>query len=627
MAYRSTRDVVEDLDRHGYLVRVTEAVDPYLEMGEIQRRVFAAGGPALFFENVKGSDFPAASNLFGDIDRARFIFRRTIAGVKALIAAKADPSTVFAPPSNLLRIPFTGIHALPLPAVFSKPVLKHRTSIDRLPQIVSWPRDGGAFITLPQVYSEDPAAPGILKANSGMYRVQLGGNRYKQNEQIGLHYQIHRGIGVHHTSAKERGEPLRVSIFVGGPPAHSFAAVMPLPEGLPETAFAGAFAGRNMRYTKLKSGHTVAVDADFCIVGTVEAQTLPEGPFGDHLGYYSLKHDFPVLRVEGVYHRANAVWPFTTVGRPPQEDTIFGALIHELTAPMVPVSIPGLKAMHAVDAAGVHPLLLAVGKERYTPYASAQDDPKQRRPQEILTIANAILGFNQASLAKYLMIAADGDDPRLDLHHIDRFLMHVLARADFSRDLHFQTRTTIDTLDYSGSGLNQGSKLVIAAAGAPKRELVNELPANFPLVNGCRDPRLVLPGIVAVRAQKFESDRAAAALVRRFADRLKRALRSGQPKLKKTLRNTALIVLCDDSEFTSRTLNNFLWVTFTRSNPSHDVHGVDEFIVHKHWGCHGPLIIDARSKPHHAWPLEEDPKVTARVDELFAKGGSLHGIE
>ena len=331
-----------------------------------------------------------------------------------------------------------------------------------------------------------------------MYRVQLSGNQYVLNREVGLHYQIHRGIGVHHAAAIRRGEPLRASVFVGGPPALTVAAVMPLPEGLPELAFAGALGGRRVAMVVADGGLPMPAEADFVITGTIDPNTRKlEGPFGDHLGYYSLAHEFPVLRVEAVYHRQGAIWPFTSVGRPPQEDTTFGALIHELTGPIIPTVIAGVRAVHAVDAAGVHPLLLAIASERYVPYASV------RRPQEILTIANAILGQGQLSLAKYLLIVAGEDDPALDIHDIPAFLRHLLERIDWTSDLHFQTRTTIDTLDYSGHGLNQGSKVVMAAAGPKRRELPVELPSGMRLPDGFSHPRLVLPGILAVQGPKF----------------------------------------------------------------------------------------------------------------------------
>lgn len=608
MIYRSLRECVDDLSRNGHLVRVREEVDPYLEMAEIQRRVYAGAGPALYFERVKGCAFPAVSNLFGTVHRSRFIFRSTLERVRRLIRMKADPGSVLKAPWAYASLPLTGLAALPR-KTSGGPVLAHTTSIEKLPQIVSWPDDGGAFVLLPQVFSEDPLKPGIMHSNLGMYRVQLGGNDYAPGREVGLHYQIRRDIGVHHSHAVALGRPLKVSIFVGGPPAHTFSAVMPLPEGLPEVAFAGALAGRPFRYIR-KDGHVISADADFCIVGTVDpSATKPEGPFGDHLGYYSLKHPFPFVRVEKVYHRDNAIWPFTTVGRPPQEDTSFGKLIHEITDPMVPVSLPGVSAVHAVDAAGVHPLLLAIGSERYLPYT-------ERSPMEILTQASAILGFGHCALAKYLFITAGEDNPELDIHDVASFFTHVLERVDLARDLHFQTRTTMDTLDYSGTGLNQGSKVIVAAAGQAIRRLGRVVPSNLNLPAGFGEPALAMPGVLVIKAPAWAGEREASADVERLVSGLASTDLGGFP----------LVVLTEDSEFAARTLSNFLWVTFTRSNPSHDIHGVGAFVRHKHWGCAGPLIIDARLKSHHAPPLIEDPAVTRRVDELGLKGRSLHGI-
>ena len=202
---------------------------------------------------------------------------------------------------------------------------------------VAGPTTAGRSSRCPQVYTEDPDRPGLAKSNLGMYRVQLSGNQYEPDREVGLHYQIHRGIGVHHAAAIRRGEPLRVNVFVGGPPALTVAAVMPLPEGLPELSFAGALGGRRLRMVAPDGGLPMPAEADFVIAGTIDPDARkPEGPFGDHLGYYSLTHDFPVLRVERVYHRPGAIWPFTSVGRPPQEDTSFGELIHELTGPLDP---------------------------------------------------------------------------------------------------------------------------------------------------------------------------------------------------------------------------------------------------------------------------------------------------
>jgi len=610
--HRSLRHCVEDLERHGHLRRVEVEVDAKLEVAEIQRRVYQAGGPALLFTRVKGCAFPMVSNLFGSMERMRFMFRGTLAAVRKLVELRTDPGALARRPFRYIGVPFTALRMLPRYRR-SGSVLAHETTISALPQLVSWPDDGGAFITLPQVYSEDPEHPGFARSNLGMYRVQLSGGQYAQDRQIGLHYQLHRGIGVHHAAAIRRGERLRVNIFVGGPPALTLAAVMPLPEGLPELAFAGALGGRRVRMVRRRTadGHELpfAAEADFVITGTIEPELrLPEGPFGDHLGYYSLAHDFPVMAVERVYHRSDAIWPFTVVGRPPQEDTGFGQLIHELTGPIIPAVLPGIHAVHAVDAAGVHPLLLAIGSERYVPYAP------RRQPQELLTLASAVLGQGQMSLAKYLLIVAKEDAPTLEIHDIAAFLQHLLARVDWRRDLHFHTRTTIDTLDYSGSGFNEGSKLVIAAVGPPVRSLPEHLPPGLALPDGFVGPRVCLPGVLAVQAPAHAREPAAMA-------RLCAAFTPEAP-----INAFPLVVLVDDSELTARSLSNLLWITFTRSNPAVDIDGIGAQTLHKHWGCRGSLVIDARVKSHHAPPLVEDPAVTRRVDALAAQGGPLHGL-
>ena len=621
MGYRTLRQCVDDLEQRGQLVRIDAEVDPHLEVAEIQRRVYQAGGPAHYLSRVKGCRFPMLGNLYGTIERMRLLFRDTLESVHRLIELKSDPQAALAHPLAALGSLWTAQRMRPKLARRG-PVLAHTTSVGELPQQVSWPRDGGAFITWPLVYTEDPDRPGTQHSNLGVYRVQLSGGQYRPGMEIGLHYQIHRGIGVHHAAAIRRGEPLRVNILVGGAPAMTVAAVMPLPEGISELALAGVLGGRRVPLVRRPEGLPIYAEADFCIVGTVDPhRRLPEGPFGDHLGYYSLQHDFPVLQVERVYHRPDPIWPFTVVGRPPQEDTVFGQFIHELTGPVVPTLVAGVKAVHAVDAAGVHPLLLAIGSERYVPYE------ERRRPRELLTQANGLLGQGQMSLAKYLWIVDGQDDPRLDIHDVAAFLQYALARVDWRRDLHFQTSTTIDTLDYSGGALNEGSKLVIAAVGPPLRTLPSEVPTDLrglasgsatAAASGFRNPRLCLPGVLAIEGPKFSAETGDTGLaIRRFCA----AYGPDDP-----LCRFPLLVIVDESEFTAASLGNFLWVTFTRSNPAADVYGIGEFTQDKHWGSRGSLVIDARIKPHHAPPLEPDPEVSRRVDQLAASGGPLHGI-
>jgi len=614
MGYRTLGDCLKDLACAGQLLRIEQPIDPHLEAAEIQRRVFRAGGPAIFYANVVGCRFPMLGNLFGTMERVRYIFRDALEGLKRLVTLHVDPADLLRRPRLMLSASWTALHARPR-KVKSGPVLAQETTIDQLPQLKSWPGDAGAYVTLPQVYSEDPDEPGLARSNLGMYRIQLSGGKYAQNREVGLHYQIHRGIARHHAAALRRNELLRVNVFVGGPPAMTVAAVMPLPDGMSELGFAGILNRRRVPMICRPGRLPIHAEADFCISGYLDPQRrLPEGPFGDHLGYYSLAHDFPVLRVEHVYHREGAIWPFTVVGRPPQEDAMFGELIHELVGPVLPRTIPGVRAVHAVEAAGVHPLLLAIGSERYVPYEN------RRRPRELLTLANALLGHGQLSLAKYLWMVAGEDNPELNVRHVPDFLRHVLERVDWRRDLHFQTCTTIDTLDYSGNGLNEGSKLAIAAAGPVLRNLPVAMDSRIAMPKdlGFRNPRVLLPGILVVEGPPYAHDGNGKD---RMVDRFCTSYNRGD-----AINGFPLVVVVDDAKFAAKTLENFLWTTFTRSNPAADIYGIEAFFLEKHWGCFGSLVIDARSKPHHAPPLVEDPEITRRVNTLAVRGGPLHGI-
>ncbi|WP_299980812.1 UbiD family decarboxylase [Desulfobacula sp.] len=609
MKFLSLRQCIDSLEKQGELVQIRQMVDPDLEMAEITRRVFNANGPAVLFSNVMNSKFPAVSNLFGTWERTLKIFEPQLASVKALVDIKSDLGTCFKSPGKILKALPAALHSLPLKTSNPK-VLKNKCGIQDLPMIKCWPKDGGAFILLPQVFSKDPEKDSIFSSNLGMYRIQLSGNDYDSGKEIGLHYQLHRGIGNHHKKALEKKQALRVSIFIGGPPAHTLAAVMPLPEGLPEIAFAGALAGKNFKVAN-KNNYLISADADFCITGiVVPGKTKREGPFGDHLGYYSLEHEYPYVKVESVYHRKDAIFPFTVVGRPPQEDSNFGRLIHEITRSAIQDSIPGVTAVNAVDDAGVHPLLLVKAHERYVPY-------ERRMPRELLTHASRVLGTGQLSLAKYLMICAHEDNPELNVNDEKAFFIHMLERINFASDLHFFTKTTMDTLDYSTQNTNLGSKLVMAAAGEKRRHLKIEFPQNFSLPEEFKHPKIAAPGMVVLEGPHFKTYPKGKIQI----NRLKKHLQT-----QTDLESLPLFVVVDDANFTAKSFSNFLWVTFLRSNPSHDIYGVNEKIIFKHWECNPPLIIDARIKPFHADPLVPDKKVVEKVDALGQRGGPLFGI-
>ena len=606
--YKSLEQALLDLEKAGMLKRVHAEVDPHLEMAEIARENFRQGGPALLFEHVKGSKFRAACNIFGSDERFNFLFRDGFEQTKAAVNFKANPVEFFKnalkSPKSLFKAARAGLTSLPKRSGNIKDF--EECSLQDLPQLVSWPLDGGAFITLPQVATRPSESASIMQTNVGMYRIQISGNEYIPNEECGLHYQIKRDIARHHQKAIEEGRPLKVSIFIGGPPSHTFAAVMPMPENLSELLFAGMLGNRRFRYFEY-NGYLVSSDADFCILGELEPGLKPEGPFGDHIGYYSGKHDFPCMRVQKVLCKKNAIFPFTVVGRPPQEDTLFGKFIHKITKPMVPASLPGVYGLHAVDDAGVHPLCLALGSEAFRPYAGQEE----REPMELLKTANALLGFNQASLTKYLLIAAKEDCPNLDVNNVPAFFTHVLERIHFDRDLHFQTATTIDTLDYTGTSLNHGSKVVMAAAGLKCRELRNnpedlkslELPQEFSKAT------IVMPGVILLESSATFD---ASSKAEHFAN-LKAALARWEFR-----ENYPWISVIDEGALNAdNILSDFLWLTFTRSDPAQDIYGLDESICNKHWKCKAPLIIDARVKPQHQKQLTVPAEIKARAKQIL----------
>ena len=490
-------------------------------------------------------------NLFGTLERAKFVFRDALESVRRLVELKVDPAALGRNPWRYRGTPRTLWRLLPR-RVRSGPILAHRIAIDQLPQIQCWPMDGGPFVTLPQVYTEDPTGPGLARSNLGMYRIQLAGNQYEPNHEVGLHYQIHRGIGVHHAAAIRRGEPLRVNVFVGGPPALTVAAVMPLPEGLPELAFAGALGGRRVAMVAPDGvpAHAGRGRLRHLRLDRSRTSASPRGRLAITSAITASSTTFPVLRVERVYHREGAIWPFTSVGRPPQEDTTFGALIHELTGPIIPSVHPGRarracrrRRRRSSPASGHRQRAVRARRRR----AAAPGDPDRR--QRTAGPGAALAGQVPADRR------ARGRPVARHPRHPGLLRATYSSACDWRTDLHFQTRTTIDTLDYSGHGLNQGSKVVIAAAGPRGATLADRAarrlaPARAVPRSAGRAARH--PGIQGplTRTERTTSPRSA-----------------GRSAPDDPIRGFPLIVIVDDSEFTARNERNFLWVTFTRSDP------------------------------------------------------------
>ncbi|MDI9338630.1 MAG: UbiD family decarboxylase [Alphaproteobacteria bacterium] len=602
MYFENLNAVIKTLELKGELKRIKHEVDPNVQMAAIHLENFYQKGPALLFENIKGTQYKALSNLYSSEVRQEILFGDIMHRIKTLIDFKQNPQDFFK---------YFKLHFKDLISGFyhAKPKLESSNSIrdfqkikiQDLPLIKHWPMDGGAFLTLPQVYSENVLKPGIQHSNLGMYRIQLNGNNYLTNQEVGLHYQIHRGLGVHHTIAKKCNKPLKVSIFVGGPPAHTLAAILPLPEDVPEVFMAGVLAQKRFRYCYWND-YLVSLDADFVILGTIADDNKPEGPFGDHLGYYSLTHPFPYLKVDHVLAKKDAILPFTVVGRPPQEDTAFGNLIHKMTGKALQFELPGLKELRAVDEAGVHPLALAITKERYTPFLNT------KKPAESLTIGFKILGTGQLSLTKYLALIPENESVQHIENNYFNFFRYLLEHLDFENNLHFISNTSIDTLDYSGGHLNQGSKLMLCASVIKHRALSNRLPTEIKSIQEIKKAKLLAPGILIFEIDTFKSYELAETDILLLTNKLGEYNDFNSPKSP-----YPLCILTENIDSFNH-FNDFLWIVFTRSNPSHDIYGVNAFYKNKQWGCKGSMLIDVRLKPFMPPILKMDPTL-----ETFAK--------
>src|SRR5688500_1718999 len=559
-AFPDLRAYLDQLRRDGDLVTVTAPVDARLEVAEIHRRVIAAGGPALLFTNVTGRSFPLVTNLFGTRQRVEKAFGRRPLDFVRRVAALAQRG---APPDlamlwkerdlvrQLLRVGTARRRTGPVAEVVTRDV-----RLERLPIITSWLEDGGPFLTLPLVYTEHPERKGH---NLGLYRMQVYGPR-----STGMHWQIGKGGGFHHAVAEARGEPLPVTVFLGGPPALMLAAIAPLPENVPELMLASLVAGRKLGTTGGPGPHPLIGDAEFALVGRVPAATRhPEGPFGDHYGYYSLRHDYPIFEVDALAHRRDAIYPATVVGKPRQEDFYIGDFLQELLSPLFPLVMPAVERLWSYGETGYHSLAAAVVKQRYR--------------REAMASAFRILGEGQLSLTKFLLLT----DRPVDLLDFKATLEHVLERTRPETDLYVFSNLSMDTLDYTGPKVNEGSKGVWLGLGDPVRNLPREFRGGSRLPADIFDPRVFCGGCLVVGGPPFASDPDAA---KRIASH---PAFEGWP----------LVVLSDEPRRATASAVNFLWTTFTRFEPAADIHSASVDLVRNHAALRAPIVIDARLKP------------------------------
>jgi len=583
------RAFLDRLRRDGDLAVVEAEVDPRLEAAEVHRRVIAAGGPALLFTRPRGAEMPVVTNLFGTARRAGLAFGTRPERLVRRLVETAE--TLFPPsPGKLWAARDLGRAALSLGTRRSRlaapvtEVVDRAPDLGRLPVLTTWPEDGGPFVTLPLVYTEHPDGRGH---NLGMYRLHVHGAR-----TTGMHWQIGKGGGFHYAVAEERGEALPATVFLGGPPALILSAVAPLPENVPELVLASLVAGRRLRLVDGPGPHPLVADAEIALVGRVPPRARrPEGPFGDHYGYYSLAHDYPVFEIEAIARRRDAIYPATVVGKPRQEDFFLGDLLQELLSPLFPLVMPGVRDLWSYGETGYHSLAAAVVRERYR--------------REAMASAFRILGEGQLSLTKFLLVT----DRPVDLRDFRATLEHVLARTRTETDLYVLANLSMDTLDYTGPKVNEGSKGVWLGLGDPVRALPREFRPEVDPPPEVSDVRVFCGGCLVAGGPPAADDPGAAARLARHP----------------AFAEWPLVVLTDEPARAAASPMNFLWTTFTRFEPAADLHAAGREVIRNHVAHRAPILIDARLKPGFPAELRCDPDtaalVTRRWREYFPAGG------
>jgi 3-polyprenyl-4-hydroxybenzoate decarboxylase len=405
----------------------------------------------------------------------------------------------------------------------------------------------------------------------------------------GMHWQIGKGGGFHHAAAESRGRALPVAVTLGGPPALLLSAVAPLPENTPELLLASLVLGRRLPMARL-GGFPLPfpADAEIVLLGEVPpGERRPEGPFGDHYGYYSLAHDYPVFKVGTVARRRDAIYPATVVGKPRQEDFFIGDYLQALLSPLFPVVMPAVSDLWSYGETGYHSLSAAVVRQRYK--------------REAMASAFRILGEGQLSLTKFLLVL----DRPCDLKDFRSVLTEVLRRADFRTDLFVFANLAMDSLDYAGPRVNEGSKGVLLGVGEPVRELPQEFQGVLP--PGIEEAVVFSPGCLVVKAPAFPQSVSAGQAAPDVAGWLNHPSLAAWP----------LVVITDDARRATRSVFNFLWTTFTRFEPAADLHARATSVLRHHPVFEPPVAIDARMKPWYPEELFCDAETASLVERRW----------
>lgn len=446
MAYRDIREFIAALDRKGELRRIRSAVDPNLEISELANRAVKREGPALLFENPKGSRVPVLINAFASMARMEIAFQvKSIEELPARITEYLDfsiPKGIGGKLKGLSKLAEVR-NFLPRTArsgPCQEVVRSEGFSLYEFPILTCWPGDAGPFITLPMVFSRNPVNG---KRNCGVYRMQV----YDENT-TGMHWQTHKQGAEHYRRLRAQGWATRmeVAVAIGSDPATMYSGILPLPPDLDEMLFAGFIRRQPVEMVRCKTVNLeVPANSEIVLEGYVDLGELrTEGPFGDHTGYYSLEDDYPVFHVECVTHRREPVYATTIVGPPPMEDYYMGKAIERMFLPLMKLQAPEIVDVSMPPEGIFHNLMLVSIRKSY--------------PGQARKVMNAIWGLGQASSTKCIIVV----DEDVDVQNYSEVAWRALNNIDPERDIQF-TLGPVDSLDHASRLPDYGSKMGIDA--------------------------------------------------------------------------------------------------------------------------------------------------------------------
>ncbi len=587
MPFRNLASFVSFLESKNDLVRIKAEVDPVLEITEIVLRVIKHKGPALLFENVKGSSFPLLVNALGAERRVEWALGRKPSEVGKDLAHFAEgmmppsPQKIWEGRSTLGRV------LSMRPKFVSSPPVRENViepaNLDKLPIAQSWPEDGGRFITFPLVVTK---SPDDQKQNMGVYRMHVYGP-----DRTGMHWQIGKGGGYHYQQAERNGKALPLTVVLGADPILMMCGILPLPEGISEIAFSGFLRGEATRLTQMCDNDiSVPAEADFVLEGEVPPQERKmEGPYGDHFGHYSLAAEFPVFHIKRIWHRKDAIFPIAVVGKPPQEDQVIGDAVQEMLLPLLKIMHPEITDLWAYMEAGFHNLIVASVNQRFE--------------KEAVKTGLWILGEGQLALSKCVVLV----DSNVNARSFPDVLKAIAQNFDPTEDFILLPGTSQDTLDFTSFKMNLGSKMILDATSSPrhkKKQAVTglNLDAIRKIDNRIQNVRLWEGALLAIQVSG-----------------------GGREILEKMLSlpdiSDVPLVAAISTDVPLEDPTLLMWGLFTRFDCARDTFFQKAEIKGGHPAYQGPFFIDATWKTGYPKGLEMDKSIIEKVTQRWAEYG------